>query len=248
MLKTHPKLTFPRIFALSAGLLFALTTNAQVNIITDAGFDLGGPLASGTFQYGSTSSDGTPTGTFSGGAWIFSTNAGLIHSASTPFSPPATPAPSGDQFALLQSGATYYDGDFNSYPVAATIGSNSTYAFTAATTYNLSFYQASRGGSGGALDYSVVLSNGQTLFNRTSTTGEGWTQYSTSFTVGTSGNYYISFTTSALGDNTAFVDSISVSTSAVPEPSAYAVLVGLAALGATVILRRRRRSGTASIV
>jgi hypothetical protein len=248
MLNTHPKLTFARIFALLVGLFFALTTNAQVNIITDAGFDLGGPLNSGTFQYGSTSNDGIPTGTFSGGAWIFSTNAGLVHWESTAFSPPATPAPSGDQFALLQSGATYYDVDFNSYPVATTIESDSTYAFTAATAYNLSFYQASRGGGGGALDYSVVLSNGQTLFDRTSTTGEGWTQYSTSFTVDTSGNFSLALMTSALGDNTAFFDSISVSASPVPEPSTYAALTGLAALGATVILRRRRRSGTASVV
>lgn len=247
MLKTHPKLTFPRIFALLAGLLLALTTNAQINIITDAGFDLGGPLNSETFQYGSTSNDGTPTGTFSGGAWIFSTNAGLVHWESTAFSPPATPAPSGDQFALLQSGATYNVG-FDSYSVATTIESDSTYAFTAATAYNLSFYQASRGGGGGALDYSVVLSNGQTLLDRTSTTGEGWTQYSTIFTVNTSGNYSLAFMTSALGDNTAFFDSISVSASAVPEPSTYAALTGLAALGATVILSRRRRSGIASVV
>jgi hypothetical protein len=227
-----------------AGVILALSAQAQTNIIVDPGFDLAGPIASGSASYGSNSSDGTPTTTFSGGNWSFSSNAGLIHSANTGFSPPS-PFPTGNQAGFLQSGNTFNpDPDPEDplppepVPLASTILSVSSYAFAPGTTYNLSFYQASRSGS--LLDYAVALSNGQTLFTRTTAAGEAWTQYSTSFSVAEAGSYQLSFVTTATGDNTAFFDSVSVSTSAVPEPSTFVALMGFAALGATLTGRRRR--------
>ena len=113
-------------------------------------------------------------------------------------------------------------------------------AFAAGTTYSFAIvsnpttfkwdYTISDGStsvSGSGLDFRV---SSFTVDSTTGSVGGRW------FTVAASE------TTDTASQSTTFsLDNISISTSAIPEPSTYAVLVGAASLGLVVIGRRRRR-------
>ncbi len=171
----------------------------------------------------------TYSGSFSGyvPGWTFTPNAGLAAEGSG-FNVPTTP--DGTQAAFLQdNGATV---------------SQSVDGFDSSFLYTLNIWVGTRFNSGcctGDAGVSFFIDGVQIGTTGILTSFTPFTLYTIPFTVATSGPHTLALTNVSLaGDNTAFVDDVSIAATASPEPATFAVIGGaLLALG---LARRRRRS------
>jgi hypothetical protein len=154
---------------------------AQATGLADAGFE-SPAIALGSFKY-------SPTGS----PWTFTGNAGVAEDSSA-FTAGNPGAPQGSQVVFLQ----------NTGSVRQAV------TFTAGT-YTIGFSAAERGNGGGAQTFQVLL-DGKVIGSFNNLTGTGYaTQTTSSFTV-TAGTHVLAIQGTNLngGDNTAFIDQISV--------------------------------------
>lgn len=113
----------------------------------------------------------------------------------------------------------------------------------------ITWLAANRQNFGGTQTYSVSIFDGASTTNFGSFTNSSGTflgQTTSSFAITNGTNYTLSFTGIPAGDNTAFIDNVAVAvtTSAVPEPSTWALL--LAGFGLIGFSARRRRAAVAA--
>lgn len=110
-------------------------------------------------------------------------------------------------------------------------------SLTAGLTYTASF---SLGGSTRGDTNQVAVAFGTSLANFTLLSADPLAPQSISFTPGSSGNYTLSFS-NAGGDNLgAILDNVAVSTTPIPEPQTYAMM--LAGLATLLVAARRRKA------
>jgi hypothetical protein len=165
---------------------------------------------------------GTPWEVFSGGGFQIETNTAW----------PGTETPDGSYYGFIQNG-----GSLNQAFVAAATG-----------TFVIDFLVAGRNNQTftGNLLYEVLL-NGSPIFSDTTVTGQPFTERTTNpFELLMGESYSLSFHGLQFeGDNTAYIDGVSLS-AAVPEPATWAMmLLGFGAIGFAL---RRRRSAIATPV
>ena len=158
-----------------------VSITAQAAGLNDAGFELPA-IAVGAFRY-------DPTGS----PWTFTGNAGVAENASA-FTLGNPPAPQGSQVVFLQNSGSVRQ--------AVTF---------AAGTYAISFSAAQRGNGGGAQTFQVLL-DGKDIGSFNSLTGTDFTTLTTSSFTVTAGTHVLTIQGTDLngGDNTAFIDQISV--------------------------------------
>jgi Protein of unknown function (DUF642) len=159
----------------------AATIAPAVTGIQDFGFESVN-LAAGTFKYGA-----------AGSAWSFAGTAGVSANNSA-FTSGNPSAPQGGQVALLQNRGT----------ITETVT-------LAAGTYTLGFSAAQRGNKASAQTFEVLV-DGQVVGNFNSLTGATYSNLSTSSFTVTAGPHTISFqgTNASGGDNTVFIDNVSL--------------------------------------
>lgn len=164
------------------------------------------------------------------GFWTFGGGAGLINggTASAWFggSPPA--GFGGSQYAFLQNVSSLQQ----------------SFIAQSSGLFTLSWLEAARpqiGASAGNQTYTVHL-DGNLLGTFNTVSGQAFTARSAALAPVTAGvAYTLSFTGTASGDNTAFIDNVSgsIAAPAVPEPAAWAMM--LAGFGLVGALSRHRR-------
>jgi hypothetical protein len=158
-----------------------VSITAQAAGLNDAGFE-SPAIADGTFKYNPTNSP-----------WTFTGNAGVAENASG-FTSGNGPAPQGSQVVFLQN-----------------TGSIRQAVTFAAGTYTLSFSAAQRGNGGGAQTFQALL-DGKVIGSFNSLTGTTYTTLTTSSFTVTAGTHVLTIQGTNLngGDNTAFIDQVSV--------------------------------------
>jgi len=206
-------------FALLVG---APTYRASAQI-ADGSFETQAPIEIGTNNGWCYGGGQTPACTGSGTPWQTSVNAGFQLDTNTDW--PGTLTPAGSYYGFIQSGGSL------------------TQQFTAdaSGTFILNFLDAGRNLNGyGDQTYEVLL-NGSPIFNGSTTSGQAFTDVTTSpFTLVMGNLYTLSFLGTTTADETAYIDAVGLA-SAVPEPSTWAMmLLGFGAMG---VATRRRHGG-----
>lgn len=207
-----------RSLIIASMLSVGATAPAAAQLVSDGGFQGSGV---GAFAYNAS----TPYWTFVGGS-------GLINGSNVAWNTPATQ--SGNQFAFLQANARR---DWGSIWTTITLPTNG--------TYSLSFLNSARGAGccGGNTIFDVLLGNTQ-IGQFTTQTGDDWSTKESTFTA-SAGTYTLMFTTDTKlpGDNTTFIDDVSVNVVvATPEPASLGLFAtGLLSI-AGVAARRKRNA------
>jgi hypothetical protein len=122
-----------------------------------------------------------------------------------------------------------------------------TFTATANSTGIISWVDTNRTNNGGPQSYEVSISDGITTTNigtYTSAVGAFVGRTSSSFALTNGTAYTLSFTGLAVDDRTAFIDNVSIATTAVPEASTWAML--LAGFGLVGLAARRRSAAVAA--
>ena len=188
---------------------------ATAQFVSDGGFQSGGLVSVND-------NPKSPT-------WAFVGGSGLIRGVNAEWQ---TPDRSEGQFAFLRTNARHEKGEISTTIVLPTSG-----------LYSLSFLNSARQGGccGGNTLFDVFL--GKTEIGEFSThTGDGWSAKGTTFTAN-AGTYTLRFLTQTRlpGDNTAFIDNVSVDVVTTPEPASLALFAtGLFSL-AGISARRKRQ-------
>jgi len=175
----------------------------------------------GGFQYNPSS--GTAT-------WAFVGNSG-ISSSTGPWAPPGGAS---SQFAFLQITSS------------SPTNFSQTVTFASAGSFTLSYLEGTRNGYPGTNYLVTLTSNADSSValsaSDSSSTGQAFATAMYSFTVPASGDYILKFAAVSGGDFTdrsTVFDNIVIA--AVPEPAAYATVLGVMALGCVVWRRGRKR-------
>jgi hypothetical protein len=158
-----------------------VAVNKQQAALNDNGFELPA-LPAGTFKY-------TPTGS----TWTFGTGAGVAANGSA-FTAGNPAAPQGSQVVFLQN-----------------LGSVRQTVTFAAGSYTISFGAAQRGNGGGQQTFQVLV-DGKVVGAFNSLSGTDYQSLTTSSFTVTSGSHVVTIQGTDLngGDNTAFIDNITV--------------------------------------
>jgi hypothetical protein len=183
----------------STAFIDQVSVNQQATSVVDSGFE-GVALPNAGFEY-------DPTGS----PWAFSGGAGVSGNG-TPFTAGNPAAPQGSQVVFLQQ-----------------LASISQAVNFAAGTYTLSFSAAQRGNGGGAQTLQVLM-DGNVIGTFNNLGGTGYSTLTTNpFTV-TAGSHVITIqgTNANGGDNTAFIDQISIAqtTTGVTDPGFEQMALG----------------------
>ncbi|WP_425615497.1 GEVED domain-containing protein [Anatilimnocola sp. NA78] len=194
-------------------ILIRPVANSTTATLYDGGFE--SPLSpADTFKQ----ANGTGTGTLSGSAWTFANGGGITRNNSA-FHNGAISATEGQQFAILQHGASFQQ---------------TVHGFVPGNTYNLDFLAARRTSQANSSDTYSVLLDGVPLYTETWTNNGGinqsFTSKSTPNFVATKGSYTIEFNSpdTAGEDETTFIDNIVLNLVSQPDfgdaPDTYATL------------------------
>lgn len=213
-----------RVLIALAFMAVGSATSANAQIVTDGGFEA--QVVSG-FKYGPV----TPS-------WAFVNGSGLINGFNTGFDTPAPLAGQGYQVVFLQSLPGQPTGSISTLITLPTTGS-----------YFLSFLSAGRAfdccGGNATID---VLLGSQQIGQFSTVTGEAWSSKGATFTA-SAGTYALTFAggTPLPGDNTTFIDNVSIegspelSITATPEPASMALFAtGLFSFAGFAVRRKRR--------
>ena len=171
----------------------AIATASTKPTVADGGFATPS-VGSGRFLYNPSTGNGNP--------WTFGGSSGVSGNGSG-FTSGNPSAPDGDgQVAFLQGGS------------GSTISQSINFGTTG--TYNLNFQSAQRGNDSSKQDFLVQILDANGTVVATKTFKPGSTSYemdSMSFTIATAGVYTIQFVgvDTATGDNTAFIDGVTLS-------------------------------------
>jgi hypothetical protein len=212
------RVDFMKKLAIIAIAMFAANGAWASNLnVSDFSFE---NYAAGAYTY-STSFSGYVPG------WTFTPNAGLgSQGTGGGFNIPATP--DGTQAAFLQDNGT---------TVSQSIG-----GFDSSMQYMLNVWVGTRYGSGcctGNAGVTFYIDGVQIGTTGILTSFTPFTLYQVPFTVATNGAHTLALTNVSLaGDNTSFVDDVSIAETATPEPATFA-LIGGALLGLSIARRRR---------
>jgi hypothetical protein len=233
-----------RIAVAAMSLVCAGLACADSVLVNDPGFELtgsidvgGNPSCPGNYCYTSNDNGSInpsfnfPMTSLSSGGWTFEGSAGVT-GPGTAFGPPVF-LPGSSYAALLQ-------GPFTSDPAGYGFGNEATVSqsigFDSAGAYEVSFYLGGRSNGSGAQTVNVFVGN-VLIGSETTTTGQAFTLYTLPFTIAAPSAETLEFAGGTNGDNTAFLDNVSVSSST-PEPST----IGLVGLGSALLacsIRRR---------
>lgn len=199
-----------------ATLVMGATTPAVAQLVNNGGF-------SATPVSGFAYDPSTPFWSFVGGS-------GLINGPNAAWNTPSSTA-AGNQFAFLQANAKR---DWGTISTTITLPTNG--------TYSLSFLNSARGAGccGGNTIFDVLLGNTQ-IGQFTTNTGDDWSTKNSTFSAN-AGTYTLAFTTDTKlpGDNTTFIDDVSVSVVATPEPASIALFAtGLFSIAGVAVRRKR---------
>ena len=210
---------------LAGAALISAAVPAHAGVIFFDGFEAPSVAgAPGGFTYGGGDAAGA---TFTGGAGLQANGSAFGYSA----------APEGVQTAHIQSTES----------VTETVN-----GLTAGKTFTLSFFAAQRPGYANdpfTVNYTPFDDTDPLLLTVTAGSTD-WTKYSTTFTG--QGNGLITFTglnSNSGGDFNVGLDAVSISTSAVPEPSTWAMmLLGFGGLGFLAYRKAQKgKAGTAMV-
>lgn len=224
-----------KLFRLAAPVLALVATPSFAATIKDGSFEGQGAAAlpNQGFDYCYfQAAAGAPTTCGAAGQQPFNGASGLITSGSGAWG--GAGAQNGNYYSFVQSTG------------------NLTQTFTASNTgaYALSWFDRQRSNFGGPQNYAVSLSaaniTGVVLGTFTADNTAAWTSKmgSSSFVLAAGTAYTLTFSGLTSGDNTAFIDNISIA--AVPEMSTWGMMIlGLGVVGAG--MRRRRSAGKLAI-
>ena len=206
---------------------FAAAHPASAQTVGNAGFEA--PNLDGGYKYASDLVDAAPKFTPAEEAqtvWAFHGDSGISGNGSA-FTAGNPNAPEGQQVAVLQS-LGFFSQDISGF---------------AAGSYSFSFQAAQRGNyQNGGQDFAVLLDNTVLgVFAPTSTSYETLTTLAAPVTAGTHTLTFRGLDTVG-GDNTAFIDGVTVSPAAVPEASTTASLGLMLALGLGGLAVARKKS------
>jgi|GEM_PF-3433233 len=161
---------------------------------------------------------GTGAGTLSGSPWMFAAGGGMTRNNSA-FHNGAISAQDGQQFAILQHGASF---------------SQTVSGFVPGNTHTLNFMAARRTSQANTSDTYSVLLDGAPIFMETWTNNGGinqaWTPKSTTF-VATKDSYVLTFDSPDIVgvDETTFIDNVQLTLASQPDfgdaPDSYATLL-----------------------
>lgn len=229
------------MFRIAAPVMALMATPSFAATLADGSFEAQGADAlagTGASYCYFEAAAGAPT-TCNNAGQPFGGASGLIASGSGPWG--GTPADDGDYYSFVQSSGTL------------------TQTFTAGSTgtYQLLWSDRQRSNNGGAQTYTVSISPADVaarggvlppveLGTFTASDPNAWTNRtgSTNFMLAADTSYTLTFTGLTTGDNTAFIDAVSIA--GVPETSTWAMMIlGLGAIGGS--LRRRRKPGALAI-
>jgi hypothetical protein len=210
--------------ALAASVLLLAAGSASASeLITNGGFE-NPNIGVSNYTYPGTTLDGW---TYGGSALVNAQGSSAWYGGSAPS------GFGGDQFAALQA-----------------TSSLSTTFTTSGGTLDLSWLNAGRpyfGCCNGDQTYSVEINGTQVGSNFSTLSGESFTPESLTLVGLSKGSYTLTFQGLANADETSFIDNVSITTSAVPEPAAWAVmLVGFGVVGAAMRTQRRAQAAVAA--
>lgn len=211
--------------ALVAAALLAAPFAASATTIIDGSFEAkGAALPVTDYCYDGFATPGGPACAAS--PWV---GGGVIITGSGPWG--GTTTPDGSYFGFIQGLSVVSQ------------------AFTATEngTGVISWIDTNRTNNGGEQSYAVSISDGVTttsIGTYTSAIGSFVARSSSVFTLTSGTDYTLSFTGLFNGDRTAFIDSVSIATTSVPEVSTWAML--LTGFGLVGFAARRRRTAIAA--
>jgi PEP-CTERM motif len=220
---------------LAIGAAFALALGAapaSAAALSDGGFEVQGPASTGNYCYFGFAAGGN--GQCGTGAWAGANGGGFQFEGNVAW--PGVATPDGTHYSFIQN-----------------LGQISqTFTLSQSGNYLLNWLDAGRPGFGGNQTYRAVIDDGvnpaSLLYLGSTTTGQRWTARQAGVAVGlvAGTNYTLKFQgINGAGDNTAFIDAVSLNliTSVVPEPASWMMmLAGFGLAGAAM----RRKRGTVS--
>lgn len=205
---------------LAAALLAAAPIAGHATTLIDGSFETKGATTPVTdYCYDGFATGGGPACAAS--PWQ---GGGVIISASVPWG--GTAAVDGTYYGFVQSTETL----------------SQTFSATSTTGLVATWLDANRTNNGGIQSYTVSVTHGVNVFNLgtfSGTAGQFNAKSSSAFGVTAGESYTLSFTGLSNEDRTAFIDNVSLT--AVPEPTAWAMLI--AGFGLVGGAARRRRGG-----
>lgn len=209
----------------AAALVLASPVAASATSLVDGGFEIkGAALPVTDYCYDGFITPGGPA--CAPGAWV---GAGVIRSGSGAWGGTASQA-----------------GDYHGF-VQGTQSLSQSFTATESGIVSLSWFDTNRTNNGGDQSYVVSISIGSNIKGTGSYTSSqgGWVGRTLSpFSLVAGNTYTVKFAGLSTEDRTAFVDSVSLSSTAVPEPSSWAML--LAGFGLIGFAARRRRAAIAA--
>ena len=212
------------IKALLAGAALLGFTSAAQGALIDGSFETQGSSVSNYCYFGFSAGGNDPC---DAGAWTGTGNAGLQddHNGSWP----GIDSPDGSKYGFIQLTGTLQQ------------------AFSVATSgyYALSWIDAGRpanGGSQGNQNYDVFIGVNNVAGGLPTHSGQGWTQRhgAYSFRLDAGQTYLVRFVgMTTTGDNTAYIDGVTLTSAPAPEPAIWALTIGGFGLAGAAMRRRK---------
>jgi hypothetical protein len=206
--------------AAAAATLLGTTANAQ---LADGGFETQAAIVGNYCYFGIATPGGPacPTGAWTGTSGLQDEGNGAW---------PGLPSPDGSKYGFVQGQGTL----------------SQTFTADQSGTFTLEWLEAARpqnGGPAGNQSYTVTLGSFDLgTFSTTSAQPFTARSGSTTFALQSGQSYTLTFTGLSTGDNTSYIDAVRLA-AAVPEPTAWAMMIGGFGMLGAAARRRTRATG-----